>query len=98
MGHLLLVLRFRKQEILTDTFRRRSYSAETLSSQLKSPLRTRTIAGPLFEANRDRIAVSTGLTRTGCGVTLQSIPFSVDLADWVSGIALPGRFLGLPIS
>src|SRR5439155_23004222 len=40
MGRLLLVLRFREQEILTDTFRRRSYSAETLSSQLKSPLRT----------------------------------------------------------
>jgi hypothetical protein len=39
----------------------------------------------LIEADRDRIAVSTGLTRTGCGAILQSIPFSVDLADWVSG-------------
>jgi len=52
----------------------------------------------LIEADRDRVAGSTGLTRTWCGAILQSIPFSVDLADWVSRIALPGRFLGSPIS
>jgi hypothetical protein len=46
----------------------------------------------LIEADCDRVAGSTGLTRTWCSAILQSIPFSVDLADYCQVLQVLGSF------